>query len=66
MLVALASSNTSITDQLAFVFLGARILQSTIHLVSLSPTAVTLRFSAFAVQMAIAMYWLYGLIGVLV
>ena len=66
MIVALVTSNASVTDQLAFVFLGARILQSIIHLASLSPAAVTLRFGAFAVQMAIAVYWLYGLILVLV
>ena len=66
LILALVTSNANITDQLALVFLGARVLQSTIHLVSLSPTAVTLRFGAFALQMAIAVYWLYGLVKVLV
>lgn len=64
MIVAIVTSNTAITNQLAFVFLGARMLQSLIHLSSLSPTAVTLRFSAFAVQMLIGMYWCYRLIQV--
>lgn len=57
MLVAVVSGKSSLTDPLAFVLLGARILQSSIHLASLSPTAVTFRFSAFAVQMGIGVYW---------
>ena len=42
---------------LAFVPLGARVVQSSIHLTSLSSTAVTFRFFAFAVQMDIAVLW---------
>jgi len=57
MLVAIVSGKTGITDPLAWLFLGARIFQSLAHLSSLSVTAVMLRFSAFAVQMAIALYW---------
>lgn len=57
MLIAVVSGNAALTDPLAFVLLGARIVQSSIHLASLSPTAVTLRFSAFAVQMEIGVYW---------
>lgn len=57
MLVAVVAGMTAITDPLAYVFLGARIVQSSIHLASLSSTAVTLRFSAFAVQMGIGVYW---------
>jgi uncharacterized MAPEG superfamily protein len=57
MLVAVLCHRSAITDPLAYVFLAARILQSLIHLLSISNAAVTLRFSAFAVQMAIAVYW---------
>lgn len=57
MLIAVVAGRSSITDPLAYVLLCARIVQSTIHLSSLSALAVTLRFSAFAVQMAIAVYW---------
>lgn len=57
LLVAELSDKAAVTDSLAFVFLGARILQSLIHLISLSSTAVTLRFTAFAVQMGIGVYW---------
>jgi uncharacterized MAPEG superfamily protein len=53
MLVAVVSGKSSLTDTLAFVLLGARIVQSSIHLASLSPAAVTFRFSAFAIQMEI-------------
>jgi uncharacterized MAPEG superfamily protein len=66
MLVALVAGKTSITDPLAYVFLGARIAQSVIHLSSLSVTAVTLRFSAFAIQMAIAAYWAIRLLAAIV
>lgn len=63
MLVAVASGNAALTDPLAFVLLGARIVQSSIHLASLSPTAVTLRFCAFAVQMGIGVYWAFLLLA---
>lgn len=57
MLVAFVSSRGGITDSLAYVLLAARILQSLIHLASVSSMAVTLRFTAFAVQLVIAAYW---------
>ena len=61
MLVAVVAGRATVTDPLAWVLLGARIVQSLIHLVSTSPTAVTARFTAFAVQVAIAVYWVFGL-----
>lgn len=63
LLVALVSDRTTVTDPLALVFLGSRILQSTIHLLSLSVPAVMLRFSAFAVQMGIGLWWAWGLLS---
>lgn len=57
MLIAVVAGRSSITDPLAYAFLSARILQSVIHLFSLSALAVILRFSAFAVQMGIGAYW---------
>ena len=60
--VALLTGKTAVTDPLAPVLLGARLLQSTIHLVSLSVLAVNLRFTAFAVQMGIASYWCFRLL----
>ncbi|MFU8896841.1 MAG: hypothetical protein ACNA8J_10675 [Gammaproteobacteria bacterium] len=54
---------TGVTDALAPVLLGARIVQSTIHLASTAPAAVTARFVAFSVQMAIAAYWAFALLA---
>lgn len=62
MLVAIATDRTSITDPLAYLFLASRVFQSLVHLASLSATAVTIRFSAFALQMAIGCYWAFMLL----
>lgn len=64
MLVAVVAGRATVTDPLAWVLLGVRIVQSLIHLVSTSPAAVTARFTAFAVQVAIAVWWVLGLSGV--
>ena len=63
LLVAIAVDRTSITDPLAWWLLGARVFQSSVHLASVSPAAVTLRFSAFAVQLAIGLYWSFSLLA---
>lgn len=63
MVVALVAERTAVTDPLAFAFLAARVLQSLIHLASVSAAAVTLRFTAFAVQMAIGVVWAWGLLA---
>lgn len=57
LLVAVATGHTEITDPLAYVLLGARIVQSSIHLASIRAAAVNLRFTAFAVQMVIGAWW---------
>jgi uncharacterized MAPEG superfamily protein len=62
LLVAVVTDRASVTDPLAWLFLGARIFQSLVHLASLSNGAVTLRFSAFTVQMAIGLYWAFRLL----
>ena len=59
--IAIMMSRTGITDTLALWLLGARIVQSIIHLVSTSPLAVSFRFTAFAVQLVIAVYWSWRL-----
>ncbi len=61
MLVAVMAGKSSFTDPLACILLGARIVQSSIHLASTSPAAVTARFVAFAVQVGIAVYWAFKL-----
>ena len=62
MLVALLANKSSITDPLAYTLLAARILQSLIHISSVSVMASWLRFFAFAVQVGIAVYWAIALI----
>ena len=62
LLIAIATGSTSITDPLAYLLLGARVLQSLVHLASVSAPAVTIRFTAFAVQMAIGLYWACSLL----
>lgn len=62
MLVALVTDRNELTDPLAPILLAARISQSVIHLLSTSASAVTLRFTAFCVQMLIACYWSYRLL----
>jgi uncharacterized MAPEG superfamily protein len=57
MILAVIAGKSSITDPLAYLLLAARIAQSTIHLASTSSLAVTARFTAFAVQIGIAVYW---------
>lgn len=57
LLVAIATDRSAITDPLALVFLGSRVFQSLVHLATVSPAGVTVRFTAFAVQMAIGVYW---------
>lgn len=61
MLLAVVADRATVTDPLACVLLAARVVQSLIHLASTSPVAVTARFTAFGVQMAIAVYWVFGL-----
>lgn len=63
LLVAIATGRTVITDPLAYVLLGSRVFQSLVHLASTSPMAVKIRFTAFAVQMGIALYWAFQLLS---
>ena len=57
LVVAIVTDRAAVTDPLAYLLLGSRIVQSLIHLASSSPAAATLRFTAFAVQLAIGIYW---------
>ena len=63
MVIALIAGKSNVTDPLAAVLVAARIVQSTIHMSSTTSAAVTARFAAFAVQMAIAVYWVFKLHG---
>lgn len=57
MLLALATGQSALTDPLAFWLLGARLLQSGVHLVSVAVSAINLRFTAFMVQVGIGVWW---------
>lgn len=63
LVLAIATGKTEITDPLALWFVLARVVQSSIHLVSASVFAVNARFTAFAVQMLIGAYWAYALLA---
>jgi uncharacterized MAPEG superfamily protein len=66
LLVAVVSGHAAITGPLAYVLLAARVLQSSVHLASLSVAAVNVRFTFFAVQMAIGAYWAVRLLAAFV
>ena len=63
LVVAVLADRSHLTDPLAYTLLGARVVQSVIHLISVSACAVTARFTAFAVQRVIAVYWAVLLLG---
>ena len=65
LVVALVTMQTDITDKLAYVLLAARILQSSVHLASLSAAAVTTRFCLFAIQLTIGVCWAIQLLRAL-
>jgi uncharacterized MAPEG superfamily protein len=60
MVYAIATGQT-----LAYVFLGGRIGQSIVHLISASSTFVLIRFAFFGVQLFIVIWWLLKLFGAL-
>jgi len=62
LVVALLTNRTGVTDLLAPSLLVARLLQSSIHIASISVPAAYLRFLAFVVQVAIAVYWTWELL----
>jgi uncharacterized MAPEG superfamily protein len=62
LIVALVTDRAAITDPLAPWLMLARVVQSSIHLTSLSELAVTARFTAFAAQLGIAGSWVWALL----
>ncbi len=62
LLTALILGLPDITEGLAFIFLGARLAQSLIHLISTKPLFVFLRAGLQGVQIAILIYWIICLI----
>jgi uncharacterized MAPEG superfamily protein len=62
LLLAITTGRHGITDPLALWLVAARVVQSAIHLASLSVAAVNARFTFFAAQVVIAVYWAWALI----
>jgi uncharacterized MAPEG superfamily protein len=62
LMMALLTNRASVTNALAPWLLAARVVQSCVHLTSLSVSAVNARFIAFAVQITIAVYWSWVLL----
>lgn len=65
LLYAMFAGQTTITDPLACTLLGARMLQSVVHLFSTAPIFVWIRFASYLVQVLILLSWLLKLGGVL-
>jgi uncharacterized MAPEG superfamily protein len=65
LLYALVAGQTALTDPLAYGLLGARLLQSCVHLLSTSALFVWLRFASYLVQVLILVWWLLRLSGLL-
>lgn len=61
--VSLLTDSVRVTDSLALGALSARLLQSGVHLWSVTPAAVTLRFVFFAIQVGIVALWTFRLWG---
>lgn len=61
MLYAIATNQTAIADPLAFVFIGLRLAQSVVHLLSTAPMMVMIRFALYIGQNAILLYWILSL-----
>lgn len=61
MLYAIATNQTAITDPFAIVFIGLRVAQSTVHLLSTAQPMVLIRFALFVGQNAILLYWILAL-----
>lgn len=63
LLLSIASDRHELTDGLAPWLVAARVIQSTIHVVSTSVLAVNARFTFFAAQVAIAIAWTWSLLA---
>lgn len=62
LLLSIATDSMAITNGLAYVVLAARIVQSIVHLISTSNSAITTRFVFFLIQFGICFYWLIKIV----
>jgi hypothetical protein len=64
--LAQVSDQQAVTDGMAMVYVGARVLQSVAHLISVHHLMIFLvRFPAFLVQVALLVWWLLSLTSVI-
>jgi len=64
LLYAMATGQTDVTNGLAMIFFGARVMQTIIHILSTSIIAVQARFFFFLVQFFIACHWVLQFLGI--
>ena len=62
-LAAVAVGKSAITDPLAMIAVYARMIQSTVHLISISQGAVAIRATFYTLQMLIMVWWVWRLLG---
>ncbi len=60
LIYGIATGQSEVTEGLAMVVLGARIVQSITHMMSVSLPAILLRATLFTVQVVIWIIWSYG------
>jgi uncharacterized MAPEG superfamily protein len=53
---------SAITDPLAPVFIGLRLVQSVVHMASTTAAAVMVRFTLYSLQVGIVGYWVFELV----
>ena len=60
LIYGIATGQSEVTEGLAMVVLGSRIVQSITHMMSVSLPAILLRATLFTVQVVIWIIWSYG------
>jgi uncharacterized MAPEG superfamily protein len=63
LVVAFISGKLDELDSLAYYFIGARLGQSLIHLISTSNVMVKVRFAFALIQLGIQVFWIYKIIS---
>lgn len=61
-LAAFVLGKSAVVDEVALIYLLARIAQSTVHLISVSAWPVFIRANLFLVQIALSFYMIWGLL----
>ncbi len=61
-LAAVALGKSAVVDQVACIYLLARVAQTTVHLISTNAGMVFLRANLFIVQVLLSFYMLWGLL----